>query len=109
MEPNTIQSANAEGSQSPFMLQAAELALDSGATTVQGGEARRVARIIRNNALGLDPDGGGLALAGRAAPLGRLPLVVGSREPPQLYLAVGPPDLVFARDGMARQVGLRSA
>jgi hypothetical protein len=38
------------------MLQAAELALDSGAAAVQGGEAGRLARDQRVQAVGLDPD-----------------------------------------------------
>jgi hypothetical protein len=44
-------------------------------------------RSLRVQAVGLDPDRGGLALAGRAAPLARTALAVGSGEAPLAMLA----------------------
>jgi hypothetical protein len=46
VEPDPIQSPNPERGERPFVLQAAELALDGGAAAVQGGEAGGVSRGI---------------------------------------------------------------
>jgi hypothetical protein len=56
VQPNAVQSTDAERRERPLMLEAAELPLDGGAATVEGGEAGRVARDQWEQALGLDPD-----------------------------------------------------
>jgi hypothetical protein len=69
----------------PLMLEP-EPALDGGAATVQGIEAGRLARDQPVQPVGLDSAGAGLALAGRAAPLGRLATVVRSGDRPRAVL-----------------------
>src|SRR5215211_978831 len=87
MERHRLQAAHANRGQSVLVLQAAELALHGGAAPVQRAPAARVAGNERVAALGLDPSGLGLALAGRAAVLGCLALEVGPGERPASVLA----------------------
>ncbi len=86
MQPDAIQSSDAQREQRPLVLEATELALDGSARAVELARAVRLARDQRVQAVGLDPSGGGLALAGRAAPRGSTPLVVGSGERPLAVL-----------------------
>src|SRR4051812_33735648 len=71
------------------MFEAAELALDRRTAAVKLLVALAVARDERVQPVGLDPHRRGLALAGRAAPLRRLALVVRSGERPLAVRAVG--------------------
>lgn len=76
VQPDPIQSTDAERGERPIVLEAAELALDGGAAAVKSREAGRLTRDQRVKAACLDPDRCGLALAGRAAPLARAALGV---------------------------------
>src|SRR5687767_1684878 len=78
MQPDAVQATDTKRGERPIVLQAAELALDGGAATVELAVAQALARDQRVQPVALDPDRRGLALAGGAAPLGRLAAVVGS-------------------------------
>jgi len=54
------------------MLKASKLALDRSAAAIERSEARRLACNERVEAVALDPDGRGLALAAQAARLRRI-------------------------------------
>jgi hypothetical protein len=82
VKANLVQPAYAQGQQRPFVLEPAKLALNRPTALVERRGPLRVARDERVQPVGLDPCGLRLALAGRAAPLGRLPLVVGPGERP---------------------------
>ncbi|MEO8290831.1 MAG: hypothetical protein ABI649_07530 [Gaiellaceae bacterium] len=82
MKRDLLQATDAERGQSKLVLQAAELSLHGGAASVEVAEALGVAGDERVSAVSLHPHGLGLALTGRAAPLGRLALEVGSGEYP---------------------------
>jgi hypothetical protein len=98
---DALDAADAERAESPLVLQAAELALDGGASAVQVAEPLGVARDQRMQPGRLDPDGCRFALAGRAAPLRELPLRVGSGECPLAVLA-GRRLVLAALDGGGR-------
>ena len=87
MKPHTPYPADSQGCERPFVLEPSELRLDGCTTAVEPLPAQRLARDQRMEAVGLDPHGRGLALAGWAAPLGRVSFLVGSSEPPRAVLA----------------------
>lgn len=89
VEPNAVDAPDAQRRERPVVFEPSELPFDGSALLVELAEARRLARDERVEAVGLDPPGGGGAFAGRAAPLGRLPGVVGPGEPPLAVLADG--------------------
>jgi len=68
------------------MLQPSKLTLDSGTATVEVAPSLRLAGDQRVEAGCIAPDGLGLAVAGRAAPLGLLALEVGPGERPRSML-----------------------
>ena len=86
VKPDALDAPNAERSEAVVVLQAAELALDGGAASVELAPPERLARDQRVQAVSLDPPARGLALASRAAPLRGLPLEVGTREGPDAVL-----------------------
>src|SRR5215208_6288185 len=69
------------------MLRPTESPLYGGAVGVEPSPPRCLSRDQRVEPVGLDPSAGGLALAGRAAPLGGLALVVGTGEAPVAVFA----------------------
>jgi hypothetical protein len=77
-----LDSANAEREQGPLILSTTKGALHRRAVGVQPSPPLRLARDQRVEPVGLHPSAGGLALAGRAAPLGRAALRVRPGEPP---------------------------
>jgi hypothetical protein len=81
--------ANAKRGQSELMFQAAELSFHGGAAVVEVAEPLGVAGDEWVTAVGLHPRGLGLTLAGRAAPLGRVALEVGTSERPTSVLTSG--------------------
>src|SRR3989442_704718 len=86
-QAHALNAPGAEWGERPFVLEPAELALDGGALAVEALPAKRLAGDQRVQAVGLDPPGGGLALAGWAAPLGGLTRVVCPGETPLAMLA----------------------
>src|SRR5215218_7578690 len=82
MEPDPVKSAYAQRQERPFVLETAELALNSPTPSVELARARRVARDERVQTVGFDPRRSGLALPGRAAPLRRAASVIGPSERP---------------------------
>ena len=87
MEPYAVEPSHAEWEQCPFVLEPPELALDRGAATVKRLPPLRLARHERMQAVGRDPLRRGLALAGRAAPLGRAARGVRPGERPLAVIA----------------------
>ena len=77
VEADAFDAAYAEREERPFVLEPSELSLDGAAAAVQLARPFRGARDQRVQSIRLDPHGRGLALPGRAAPLGRAALVVG--------------------------------
>ena len=71
MKPDPFDPSHAEREQRPLVLQAPELALDGATAPVEGLPPLRLARDQRMQPVRLDPPARRLALAGRAAPLGR--------------------------------------
>ena len=82
MKRDPLDSANVEREQGPLMLSTTKGVLHRRAVGVQPSPPLRLARDQRVEPVGLHPSTGGLALAGRAAPLGRAALRVRPGEPP---------------------------
>src|SRR5690348_17073724 len=100
VQPNPVKTANAEREESPLMLEAAELTLDTAARGVQLLAALALARDERVQPVGLDPLRRRGADAGGAAPLGTTPLRVSASEHPLAMLAAR--RLVLAALGAGR-------
>src|SRR5437763_11693403 len=86
---NLREPTDAERLQAPLVLEPAELPLHRSASSVEVAPPLRLARDQRVQAVGLDPAGSGLALAGSAAPLGLPALKVRACERPVVMLAGG--------------------
>src|ERR1035437_7834287 len=89
VKAHTLDPSHPQGSEAPFVLQPPEGSLYRRAAPVEAFEAQSLARDEGVQSVGLDPHRRGLALAGRAPPLGRVPLVVGSGKAPLAVLAAG--------------------
>src|ERR1035437_4615839 len=89
VKAHTLDPSHPQGSEAPFVLQPPEGSLYRRAAPVEAFEAQSLARDEGVQTVGLDPHRRGLALAGRAPPLGRVPLVVGSGKAPLAVLAAG--------------------
>ena len=70
VEPNPLDPTDAERKQRPLILEPSELALDGPAAPVERLPPLRLAGDQGMQAVGLDPTGARLALAGRTPPLG---------------------------------------
>src|SRR5487761_1682565 len=87
MQFDTRQSADSQREQSPVGLEPAESALNGGALPVVRLPPLGAVGDQRVQPVGLDPRRRGLALTRGAAPLGRAPLGVGTRERPRPVVA----------------------
>ncbi len=87
VEPNPIQTPDAERQQCPFVLESSELSLHRAAAPVELARALRLSRNQRMQPVRFDPHGRGLALPGRAAPLRGLTLEVCASEGPRSVVA----------------------
>lgn len=79
---HTILTAYAQRQQRPLMLETAELTLDTRPAAVEVFVPLGPARDQRVQPVGFEPHRSGLALSGRAAPLGGAAVVVGPGERP---------------------------
>ncbi len=102
VEPDPLDSPNAEREQRPIILEPTELPLDCGAPSVERLSPLRLARHQGMKAVRLDPSGGGGALPGGAPPLGPRTPRVGTGEPP-LPMFAGRRLLVPSRTSRLRQ------
>lgn len=82
MESDALKATDPQGSESPFVLEASELPLDRSPLAVARLPALRLSRYQRVQSVGPDPRRSRRALSGRAAPLGRPALAVGTRKGP---------------------------
>lgn len=107
VQDDALQATYTQRGEAVVVLQPAELALNSGAAPVEVAPPLRLARNERIAAAGLHPHGGGLALAGWAAPLRRLAVVVSSAEVPDAVLADGRAGRILGRQVFDREDGQR--
>src|SRR6266540_5166330 len=89
MELHALKAPDPQGQQRPLVLEPAVLPLDGATLAVELLPPVGPARDQGVQPGGTDPPAGGLALAGRAAPLGGLPLGVGPGERPGAVVAGG--------------------
>ena len=87
MEPHPLDPSHAQREQRPLILEPPELALDGATTSVERLPALRLSGHEGMQAIRLDPARAGLALTGRATPLGRATRRIGPGEGPRPVLA----------------------